>query len=77
MTSDMDFEKLLNPVFEKFTDRVALTRVGSAQAGMMTELRYGLTLKEGISTAEFLEALHLASGNNRVVLTPTGHEIDM
>ncbi|MGD7653438.1 MAG: DUF4956 domain-containing protein [Verrucomicrobiales bacterium] len=77
MTSDMDFEKLLGPVFQKFTDRVSLTRVGSAQAGMMTELRYGLILKEGISTSEFLEALHLACGNNRVILTPTGREIDM
>lgn len=77
MTSDMDFEKLMAPIFERFAEQVQLVRVASAQAGMMTELRYGLQMKEGIGTAEFLEALHAACGNNRVVLTPTGQELEM
>ncbi len=76
MTSDMDFEELLRPVFEQFTDRVQLVSVSSAQAGMMTELRYGMQLKLGASTPKLLEALHHVCGNNRVVLTPTGNELD-
>lgn len=76
ITSEMNFEELLSPLFEKYTDQVSLIRVGSAQAGMMTELRYGLQLKVGASTAEFLEELHQVSGNNRVMLTPTGNEFD-
>lgn len=76
MTSDMDFEELLRPVFEEFTDRVQLVSVTSAQAGMMTELRYGIQLKIGASTSKLMEALHLVCGNNRVVLTPTGNELD-
>lgn len=77
MTSEMDFEKLLSPVFEKFTDRVHLTRISSAQAGMMTELSYGLLLKFDVSTAEFIEALHVACGNNRVVLTPVDRDAEV
>jgi len=77
MTSEMDFEKLLQPVFDQFTDRVHLVRVQSAQAGMMTELRYGLILKFGTSTAEFIEALHFACGNNRVVLTPVDSDAEI
>ena len=77
MTSDMDFEALLTPVFDEFADRVQLVSVSSAQAGMMTELRYGLQLKIGVSTPKLLEALHLVCGNNRVILTPTGNELDM
>ncbi|MCW1922045.1 DUF4956 domain-containing protein [Luteolibacter arcticus] len=77
MTSDMDFEQLLLPVFDNFADRVQLVSVSSAQAGMMTELRYGLQLKIGASTPKLLEALHLVCGNNRVILTPTGNELDM
>lgn len=77
MTSDMDFEVLLKPVFEQFTDRVQLVSVSSAQAGMMTELRYGLQLKLGVGTAALLESLHHVCGNNRVILTPTGQELDM
>ena len=76
MTSDMDFEELLRPVFAEFTDRTQLVSVTSAQAGMMTELRYGLQLKLGVSTPKLLEALHQVCGNNRVVLTPTGNELD-
>ena len=76
MTSDMDFEELLKPVFEEFTDGVQLMSVSSAQAGMMTELRYGMQLKVGTSTSKLLEALHLVCGNNRVILTPTGNELD-
>lgn len=77
MTSDMDFEKLLKPIFDEFTDTAELVSVSSAQAGMMTELRYGLQLKLGVSTPKLLEALHSACGNNRVMLTPTGNELDM
>jgi len=76
MTSDMDFEELLRPVFAEFTDRSQLVSVTSAQAGMMTELRYGLQLKLGVSTPKLLEALHHVCCNNRVVLTPTGNELD-
>ncbi len=76
LTSDVDFEQLLQPVFEEFTDRVQLVRVSSAQAGMMTELRYGIQLKIGASTVALLDALHQVSGNNRVVLTPTGQELE-
>lgn len=76
MTSEMDFEKLLTPVFDIFTDRVHLIRISSAQAGMMTELNYGLILKFGVSTAAFMEALHLACGNNRVVLTPVDRDAE-
>ena len=76
MTAEMDFEELLRPVFEEYTDRVQLVSVSSAQAGMMTELRYGLQLKMGASTPKLLEALHLACGNNRVVLTPVGTELE-
>jgi uncharacterized membrane protein YhiD involved in acid resistance len=77
MTSEMNFEELLKPVFDEFTDRTQLVSVSSVQAGMMTELRYGLQLKLGASTPKLLDALHQVTGNNRVVLTPTGQELDM
>ena len=77
MTADMDFEELLAPVFVEFADTTQLVSVSSAMAGMMTELRYGLQLKQGVSTPKLLEALHVVCGNNRVILTPTGQELDM
>jgi hypothetical protein len=76
MTSDMNFEERLEPIWEEFADLAVLMSVRSAQAGMMTELSYGLQLKQGTRISELMERLHLASGNNRVVLTPTTTELN-
>lgn len=77
MTSDMDFEERLNPLWEEFADRVQLLSVRSAQAGMMTELRYGLQLKNGVKVSEIVERLQVACGNNRIVLIPTGNDLEV
>jgi len=77
MTSDMTFEDRLDPIWAEFADRVQLLTVRSAQAGMMTELRYGLQLKTGVQVSELMERLQIATGNNRIVLTPTGTELDV
>lgn len=76
ITSDLDFEDRLNPIWAECVDQADLTSVRSAQAGMMTELRYGLQLKEGVKVSDLIERLQLACGNNRIVLTPTGNELD-
>lgn len=77
MTSDMSFEERLGPIWKDFADSAVLISVRSAQAGMMTELRYGLQLKSGVQVSELMERLHVACGNNRVILTPTGNELDV
>jgi uncharacterized membrane protein YhiD involved in acid resistance len=76
LTSDMSFETLLNPIWEEFTDQVQLRSVSSAQAGMMTELRYGLQLKKDVMVSQLIDRLQIATGNNRIVLNPTGCELD-
>ena len=77
MTSDMNFEERLDPVLAEFAERAQLNSVRSAQAGMMTELSYGLQLKDAVKLSEFIERLQIATGNNRIVLTPTGTELDV
>ena len=77
MTSDMNFEERLDPIWTECADKAELMSVRSAQAGMMTELRYGLQLKPGVNLSDLIEKLQLACGNNRIVLTPTGNELDV
>ncbi len=77
MTSDMSFEERLDPIWDEFADRAQLLSVRSAQAGMMTELRYGLQLKTDVQVSQLMERLQIACGNNRIVLTPTGSELDV
>jgi hypothetical protein len=77
ITSDMSFEERLAPIWEEFAESAQLLSVRSAQAGMMTELRFGLQLKAGVQLSELIERLQIATGNNRIVLTPTGNELDV
>lgn len=76
VTSDMSFEERLDPILAEFTERTQLLSVRSAQAGMMTELSYGLQLKENVLVSSLVERLQIATGNNRIVLTPTGTELN-
>ncbi|GAB5562458.1 MAG: DUF4956 domain-containing protein [Synoicihabitans sp.] len=74
--SDNDFEATIGPVLAQFTDDHELLRVASVQAGMLTELRYGIQIKPDVGVAKFLESLQQACGNNRVVIVPTGQEFN-
>lgn len=77
ITSDMNFEDRVDPIWAEYADKAELLSVRSAQAGMMTELRYGLQLKTGVKVSDLMERLQIACGNNRIVLTPTGNELDV
>jgi len=76
LNNDRDFEDLMAPILEAYADFFELQRVSSVQAGMMTELRYGVELKPGARIAEFLEKLQQVTGNERVVLAPNKQEFD-
>jgi len=43
--------------------------VESIQAGMMTELRYNVQLRDASKPGEFVAALQQLNGNNRVMLS--------
>jgi hypothetical protein len=69
VTNDIDYDTAFAPIFEEFTDWVELTTVETVQAGMMTELRFGVKLKPGVRLREFIERLQMANGNNRILVT--------
>ena len=69
VTNDINYDDAFAPIFAQFTDELELRSVESAQAGMMTELRYGVTLKDSTKLADFMEKMQVACGNNRVLLT--------
>lgn len=69
VTNDINYDEVFPPIFAQFADDVNLRSVESSQAGMMTELRYGITLSDESQIAEFMEKMQVACGNNRVLLT--------
>jgi hypothetical protein len=69
INNDINYTTGFAPVFEKFLLNHELTTVETVQAGMMTELLYEVTLKDSATLNEFVGALQLANGNNRIILT--------
>lgn len=69
VTHDINYDTAFTPCFDSFLDRHDLLSVESIQAGMMTELRYGVRLKEGQMPGAFVAAIQQVNGNNRVLLT--------
>jgi len=69
VTNDINYDEAFAPVFAEFTDWVELTSVETVQAGMMTELRFGVRLKRGVDLHNFIERLQMANGNNRILVT--------
>lgn len=69
VTNDIHYDEAFAPIFDQYVEELELRSVESAQAGMMTELLYGVTLKETTRIADFMEHMQVASGNNRVLLT--------
>lgn len=69
VTNDINYDEVFAPIFAQFTEDATLRSVESSQAGMMTELRYGITLTDSSKIADFMEKMQVACGNNRVLLT--------
>jgi uncharacterized membrane protein YhiD involved in acid resistance len=76
VNNDIQYDEAFFPIFEEFADQTELISVESIQAGMMTELRWGVLLKPGKKVSDFMEKLQVASGNNRVILTSTQRSFD-
>ena len=76
VNNDIQYDEAFFPIFEEFADATELISVESIQAGMMTELRWGILLKSGVKVSDFMEKLQVASGNNRVILTSTQRSFD-
>ncbi len=67
--TDVDYDRAFAGPFAQHLSHQSLKSVETVQAGLMTELRLEVTLKDPASVAEFVRALQAANGNNRVLLT--------
>ena len=76
VNNDVDFSKAFNDIFDKFTDATEMISVESVQAGMMSELRYGIVLKNNVQISDFMEEIQIACGNNRAILTSTTRDLE-
>lgn len=71
VTNDINYDLAFQETFSKFLVQYDLISVESIQAGMMTEIRYTISLKPEHSPGELVAAIQQINGNNRVYLTST------
>lgn len=69
VTNDVDYDTAFRKCFEEYLAHRELISVESIQAGMMTELRYNVSLRDESQPGAFVVALQQLNGNNRILLT--------
>ena len=77
VTNDVDYDSAFNACFEQYLTHHELISVESIQAGMMTELRYNVSLKDQNQPGGFVGALQQLNGNNRILLTASASTLVM
>ena len=77
VTNDVDYDTAFGPCFEKYLTHRELISVESIQAGMMTELRFNVSLKDADQPGAFVAALQQLNGNNRILLTAAASSLVM
>ena len=77
LPGDMRYEQLFDPVFSRYLGRFSLIAVETVQAGMLTELVYGIEFRGRADSQQFLEDLRKLNDNNKVALITGHHEVDL
>lgn len=75
--ADIPYEQLFDAVFDRYLARVDLMGLETVQAGMLTELVYGVELKKDASAQSLLDDLRQLNQNNKVLLITGSHEVDL
>jgi hypothetical protein len=70
--NEFDYDREFAQVFGEFLGFHALSSVETVQAGMMTELRYDITLLDPSRVGAFIGQLQHLNGNNRILVTSVG-----
>ncbi len=69
VTNDVDYDHAFHDCFAEFLTHWELISVETIQAGMMTELRLNISLKDETRPGAFVSRVQHLNGNNRVLLT--------
>lgn len=74
---DMRYESLFDNVFSRYLSRFNLIAVETVQAGLLTELIYGIELRNPSQAQAFMQELSRLNDNNKVALISGHHEVDL
>ncbi len=64
---NLDYDGLFDDLFQKYTRSAELSRVKTTNMGTLYELSYKITLRDGVSTKQFLDELRERNGNLNII----------
>ncbi len=73
--NDLNYDQAFKEPFAKYLVQHELISAETIQAGMMTELVYDITLQSQSALNTFTNALQMANGNNRVLITKANDQV--
>jgi uncharacterized membrane protein YhiD involved in acid resistance len=77
LPADIRHETLFERVFARYLSRYNLIGVETVQAGLLTELVYGIELRREKEAQAFMQELTKLNDNNKVALITGHHEVDL
>jgi hypothetical protein len=77
LPGDMPYETLFDDLFARYLNRYNLIAVETAQAGLLTELVYGVELRRQEDAQILMQELSRLNDNNKVALITGHHEVDL
>ena len=77
LPADIPYDTLFDDVFSKYLVRYDLMAVETVQAGMLTELVYGIELKRDSSSQNMLADIRRLNQNHKIALITGYQEVDL
>ena len=62
----LDYDDVFEEIFNKYTNRYELVKIKTTNLGSLYELRYDITLKDGVKEKEFIDSIRVRNGNLKV-----------
>lgn len=72
---DLDYEGAFDDILNRYTDKWEIIRVRTADLGSVFELRYSVTLKQGMSNKAMIDEIRAINGNMNVSLDLVARDI--
>jgi uncharacterized membrane protein YhiD involved in acid resistance len=77
LPADIPHETMFEQVFDRYLNRYNLIALESVQAGLLTELVYGIELRNENEAQDLMKELSKLNDNNKVSLITGHHEVDL
>ncbi len=64
----LDYDCVFEEILNKYTNKYELVRIKTTNLGSLYELRYDITLKDGVKEKEFIDCIRVRNGNLKVCI---------